>query len=261
MNNGNPSKLSAAKSSTTNQQAPKIAINYTDEQFQSGGFVAFPRFWVDEYFKAHTIEEGTTNKNGSTRKAQRVPASFWKYTMHLWRWVSVPRKKPHNGRFYITDIAIDQFPVRADAATMWTAAYAVSGVMEVQMGRWTKQHDDPTVFTYNPATSKGAWRCFFIALDNSYNLWQRLKKKRSENLAADEKIGSNVGAWKVLVAREVDARRTLCGLEPVNTAFLNSAAAGSVTDQYNRRIAERDEAGNIQPIFYTAVPRWNDVFA
>jgi len=238
------------------EKPPQIAINYEDKDCQKGGsgFVAFPRFWVDEFFNANFVYADIKNKNGSARKAQRVPASFWKYTFYLWRHVSVPRNYNSPVWTFTTDIPLDKFPVRSDAAIMWTAAYAVSGVMGVEVGRWTKQHDQPTVFTYHPGTSHRAWRCFLSALDFAYNLWQNQKKGGP----AGEKFGANGSAWKVLVAREVDNARRRVGYPPINEKFLDDAAAGRITDQRARPIAERDGNGIVQPLFYGAVSRNGD---
>jgi hypothetical protein len=232
MNNGNPQKTS-----------PNTITIYQNEQDPNkGAFVQVPRFWVDDFFGAKCVRKGIVNKNGSDRKANRLPASFWKYTLHLWRHVTFPR----NGQFR-TDIAIDQFPVRPDAAVMWTAAFAVSGVMEVELGSWTRQHNDSTVFTYNPTTSHAAWRCFLSALDLAYNQLQDYKRLESRQ------IGSNVGAWKVVVALAVDEQRKGAGLPPANEAFLKDAVAKK--DAQGRAIAELDASGNVQPVFWPTTRR------
>jgi hypothetical protein len=229
---------------TVKPSVPQIIINYKETDRDKGAYVSFPRFWIDEYFNSICEWQGRQTKDGKNRKGQRVPASFWKYTLYLWRHVSMPR----HGSF-ITEIPADQFPVRSDVATQWTAAYAVSGVMEVEIGRWTKQHDQPTVFTYKPETTHAEWRCFLSALDYAYNTWQNHKQ------GGEGKTGANVGAWKVLVARIVDEFRTRAGLLPTNEQFLGDAASGRILDQWDRPIAELDGAQIVQPIFYQAVPR------
>jgi hypothetical protein len=132
---------------------------------------------------------------------------------------------------------------------MWTAAYAMSGVMKLEMGRWTKEHNDCTVFAYDPQTPHAAWRCFLTALDYAYNQVQDYKR------GSDAKIGSNVGAWKVVVALAVDDARNRAGLPLVNQAFLEAAAAGKEMDVRGRIIAKRDGKGNVEPVFWHATRR------
>lgn len=223
----------------TPKKVPTILVNQSEKDPSKGAFVSFPRFWADDYFSS---DVEWLLPDGSTRKGTRVAASFWKYTLHLWRFVTIPQLD------FSTDIAMDQFPVRPEAAVMWTAAYAFSGVMKVKIGKYSSRHDISTAFTYDPATTHAAWRCFLSALDYAYAC-----REEGHKAAHREKklpIAANLGAWKVIIAREVDNYRKSAGLKPVNEKFLREAVEGRILDNAGRRIAERDKDGIAQPIFY-----------
>ena len=220
---------------------PTVIVNQNEQDPSKGGsYVQVPRFWIDDYFSSHVT---WTFGDGSKKKGTRVPASFWKYTLHLWRYVTIPQFS------FQTRMSMDAFPVRPDAAVMWTSAYAFSGVMKVTFGKWTKKHDDPTQFIYDPATSHADWRCFFTALDMAYaDMQSGRQNTRTEKRGM--KIGANLSAWKVLIAREVDTQRKRAGLPLINQQFLDDAAAGRIWDNYGREIANRDKDGTVQPCFY-----------
>lgn len=113
------------------------------------------------------------------------------------------------------------------------------------LGRWTAKHDDPSIFSYHINTTIDDWRAFIRALDLAEN------KVRAEYKAKAE---GNTGAWRVLVALEVDASRQQAGLVPVNTRWL--AAALHEMDMQGRPIARADAAGKIVPIFYAPIKRY-----
>jgi hypothetical protein len=231
---------------TDKPSIPQFTVTQNEDPTKNGSFVAVPRFWVDEFFGPNCHYE---LRNGDIRKGTRVPASFWKYTLHLWRWLSLPHTAGKTVTF-TTDIAMDQFPVRSDAAVLWTAAYSVSGVVEVELGRWTARHDQSTVFTYRPETTHAEWRCFLNALDLAYNMMQDAKK--TQRISKGE-IGTNVGGWRVLVAREVDNCRKKAGLPPVNESFLVNALRDK--DREGRHICYQDDQHVIQPYFHATVRR------
>ena len=205
-------------------------------------FIQVPRFWVDSLmdFKCYYQLD-----NGGKRQAPRLPGSFWKYTLVLWRWIqggNVQRQ---------TTMAFSQFHVRADAAVRWTAAYSVSGLFDVEMGKWTANHDSPTTFKYRVNADAAEWEGFIVALD-----WvlEHLKTNPPKFQYKYQKASpwSNTGAFKVLLALKVDEERVRRGLEPVNDKFLADAATGKITDNHNRRIAELVNE-KIVPIFYPSL--------
>jgi hypothetical protein len=198
------------------QTSSTVLVNY-NPQTTKGDYVAFPRFWVDEFF--------TT----------QLPGSFWKFTLHLWRWLSIPRE---DGSGYHTGIALDDFPVRTAAAVQWTAAYAVSGFVVVKLGKWK---GDATEFTYRQAATPQEWRCFLRALDYATGLF---KNARGQN---------NAGGWKVCVAARVDEERVAAGLPPVNTKWLETALL--LTDAIGRPIATKLDDGSIAGLNYPSTPR------
>lgn len=238
---------SSSAKPTDKPSVPKFTVTQNEEDPTKGGsFIAVPRFWVDDFFGPNCLYK---LPDGRTRKGTRVPASFWKYTLHLWRWLSLPHTLGNKVTF-TTDIAMDQFPVRGDAAILWTAAYAVSGVVQVEIGKWTARHDQSTVFTYRPGTTHAEWRCFLAALDFAYNLMQDIKKKQR---IGNGEIGSNVGGWRVLVAREVDNQRKATGLSPINQSFLEHSLRDK--DMQGRHICYKDAQGVTQPHFHPATRR------
>jgi hypothetical protein len=237
---------------------PKILINYSPADQNSGAFVSMPRFWVDDFFKSCTHWPGTTTTKGKPIKGAALPSSFWRYTLYLWRNVSVGRQRKGVGPYsYYTTISMDEYPVRGEQAVQWTAAYAVSGVMDVQMGAWSPDHKDSTLFTYNPATPETEWRAFLQALAIACDGWKGLRYGKKHDTKSDVSfpVGPNAGAWKVFAASEVDKQRTRQGLGPVNTKYLDDAVSGNVVDAWGRPIAQRDKDGEIQPILYSAIRR------
>ena len=231
---------------------PTLAVNHHPETGK-GHYIAFPREWVDRYFAAQT-----TYTNRSTGEkicaGMRTPASFWKYTLHLWRWLSIPREVPKDSGNWIfrTEIAADQFPVRSDAAVQWTNAYAASGVVKVSMGRWTAEHDEPTVFQYQASTTLLEWDCFFRALDLAVNKFKdgrsEVSNEKAKNYYGQKpKMGNNTGGWRVQVALEVDAARAAAGLPLVNERYLVGAL--EETDQQGRPVAQLVD-GQVVPCFY-----------
>jgi hypothetical protein len=206
-------------------------------------FLAFPRVLIDEFFGTEVaIYDSTTG--AEIKKGARLPSSFWKYTLYLLRWVTIPRPRG-NGHVYETSQSARQFPVRSGTATKWTAAYAASGVIDVQLGRWTAKHDDPSLFSYHPQTTIDDWRAFIRALDTAENRLRVDYKSKAEG---------NTGGWRVLVALEVDAFRQRAGLMAVNTQWLGEALRE--TDAQGRHIARLDKDKNIVPIFYAPSKRY-----
>lgn len=200
-------------------------------------FIQVPRFWVDSLMSA---QWHLNLPNGGKRNGPRIPGSFWKYSLVLWRCIqggNLQRK---------TTMAMSQFPVRSDAAVRWTAAYSVSGLFDVEMGKYTANHDSPTEFVYRTNAEQVEWVCFIQALD--FVLWN-LKTNPPRFKDKQLKVGSNTGAFKVCVALKVDELRVKAGLPPVNDKFLTDAAAGRILDSFRRPIA-RIENEKIVPVFY-----------
>jgi hypothetical protein len=211
----------------THKPIPPIAVSFNPKNPEQKWYMEFPRAWVDAYFGHIThFEDG--------RKGDRIPSSFWKYLLYLWRWLSLPRDIEVAPRFY-TEVAAKEFPVRPPAATQWTAAFAVSGVVQVRIGKYTPKHDVPTLFTYNPKTSHLEWQCFFEAVAMALG-WIKANKW---------KIAGNTGGWKVLVAIEVDERRVACGLPAINQQFF----AAELKRKTKLPCIEQLQGG-IQPVFY-----------
>lgn len=206
---------------------PQLAVSFNPKNPDQKWYMEFPRAWVDGFFGAITFYE-----NG--RKGDRLPSSLWKYTLYLWRWLSLPRDIETAPRFY-TEVSVKQFPVRPPIATQWTAAFAVSGVVQVRIGSYTPKHDVPTLFTYNPKTSHLEWQCFFEAVAMALGEVKR----------CGWKIAGNTDAWKMLVASEVDKRRIACGLPAVNYELF----AAELKKKTNRPCIQQTESGLV-PVFY-----------
>lgn len=216
-----------------NTPAPPISIAINHTPGKGGGYVEVPRWWIDNYFcfvRSYTV----TGKH-----ADRLPGSFWKYTLYLWRWLSVPRAADNK---YHTYIPMDQFPVRADAAVQWTWAYHHSGVVQVELGRFTKKHDRPTQYFYEPTTSVLAWQCFFGGLQSALAYYTAMLSEHRHK--HDRTPGSNTYAWRILVAREIDAERGAHGLP----AFTSKEwYAQAVTD----KAASYDKDGLLVPVIHS----------
>ena len=199
-------------------------------------FIQVPRFWVDSLMGSlwHL-----PLPNGGKRLLSRIPASFWKYSLVLWRYIlngNVERK---------TTMALSQFPVRTDAAVRWTAAYSVSGLFDIEMGKYTANHDSPTEFTYRVNAEISEWECFISALN-----WVLCDLKNNPPCFKSKmKAGTNTGAFKVMLALKVDELRAKAGLSVVNDKFLTDAAAGKILDSFQRPIARIDNE-KIVPVFY-----------
>jgi hypothetical protein len=228
--------MPAAKNPTNDKTV--IVINYDEKELTNYSFVAVPRLWA-EYFNTTAKFANKHNKDGSNTKALRVPSSFLKYLLALWRWLSIPDKQSQ----YSTSMAMSQFPVRKENAVLWTAALEVSGVIQVKMGKWTANHDVPTVFTYNPRTSHLEWRCFFCGLDLAWNYFQ-IARSAARQAHKYGRLGTNAIGWKLLVAHEVNKQRTACGLEARCTDWVNLAIKDGE--------ATLDEEGVLHPKLYTA---------
>lgn len=216
-------------------KAPIPAINFHPTK-GSLHFIGVPRWWVDEFF-GHTC--GQVQSGETIRKSTRLPNAFWKYTLNLWRWLSVPIEKPVNSGKYVfeTSISARECPMRRDAFVQWTAAFCESGVMQVKMGQWTARNDEPTQFTYNPTTSHNDWRAFFVGLEFATNHLKVTYRATA--------VG-NTQAWRVLVAREVLAQRKALNLPDGNTL----TGCLQWKDYKGRPVARLLEDGSIEPIFY-----------
>ncbi len=152
-------------------------------------FIQVPRFWVDSLMKPQAYFADSNGKK--LKDAATIPNSFWKFTLVLWRHITdgnVSRE---------ATLALSRFHVRRDAASRWTAAYAVSGLFDVTIGSPTPSHDDITRFEYLTNADETDWTCFTTALTLALDEWQRL--------CSAKKIGtwSNTGAFKVVLALHV----------------------------------------------------------
>lgn len=206
---------------------------------QPNRFVQIPRFWIDSLMKSKCYQPGYY-ANGKKRNGNRIPGSFWLYTFYLWRCIADGNKQR------MATIALRQFPVRSDAAVLWTAAYAVSGLFDIQMGKYTSEHDEPTQFAYRVNATNSEWESFIIALDFTLN---QTKHEVAELKGKFDPWGST-GAFKVALALNVDKNRSGIGLKPVNKTFLDDAVAERETDGKGRRIAKMD-GDRIVPVFYS----------
>jgi hypothetical protein len=199
-------------------------------------FVAIPRFWIDSLLQS---KSHLTDANGAhQRKGNRIPASFWLYTFHLWRGIMDGNERR------VADISMRQFPVRGDAAVMWTAAYSVSGLFDVEKGKYTSAHDEPTRFAYRIASTKAEWEIFVAALDLALN--------RVKQLATTNKIDpeASTGGFKVTLAVMVDQMRAAKNLPAVNKKFIDDAVAGRELDGKGRQIAQLFD-GVVGGLFYS----------
>ena len=205
----------------------------------SNNFIPVPRFWVDALMGAQWM---TPDK----KKYPRIPSSFWKYSLFLWRWITNGNQE----RRY--SLSLDRFPVRPASAVRWTSAYAVSGVFDVEMGKWSKTHDVSTDFKYRVAASELEWQCFIQALGFVLNTIKEETEKTRKSKYQKFSTESNTGAFKVLLALKVDELRNQQKLPPANIGFLADAASGRSNDTFGRPIA-RIENERIVPIFYSSV--------
>lgn len=213
-----------------------VQIRLFEEDYR---FVAIPRFWIDSLLQS---KSHFTDANGAhQRKGNRIPASFWLYTFHLWRGIMDGNERR------AADIAMRQFPVRGDAAVMWTAAYSVSGLFDIEMGKYKAAHDESTRFAYRIGSTKAEWELFITALD-----WT-LNQIKHDSAHSKRKFDpwSSISGFKIQLALNVDRMRHENGLPVVNRKFIEDAEAGRVTDGKGRRIAKKDESGRIVPLFHS----------
>ena len=181
-----------------------------------------PRFWPAELMGSHSCY---TNNGKRTKSAERIPASFWKYLIYLWGWIM--NGNPER----VTTQSMREFPVRPDAAVRWTAALSVSGLFDVEIGKYTAAHDKPTLFRYRVAATKEEWGIFIRTLDL---FLVRARKNRD---------GANTGAFKYCLAHWVDDARVKAGFPKVNEKFIADVISGKIRDSKGRLIVERDKAG------------------
>ena len=221
------------------QEKPKpkpIRVINGDKQ-ERNFFIQVPRFWTDVLMQPYCWYE-----NGS--KAPRIPNSFWKYMLYLWRYIT------DGNELRECEIASKQFPVRTDAAVRWTAAVSLSGLFDVTFGKWTKQHDEPTHFAYRCDATQQDWEAFVHALDFTLNQFKEKAKIPHEPF--DQ--WANNGGFKVMLAINVDSIRASRGLPPVNQQFLKNAVEGLIRDGWKRQIAKMVD-GKVVPLFYGKIRR------
>src|ERR1700730_16865991 len=102
-----------------------------------GPFIQVPRFWTSELMGSHS-HYAINGKR--TKQGECIPASFWKYLFYLWGWIM--NGNPER----TTTQSMREFPVRRDAAVRWTAALSVSGLFDIEIGKYTAAHDKPTSY-------------------------------------------------------------------------------------------------------------------
>jgi hypothetical protein len=195
-------------------------------------FIQVPRFFTELMGTRLTYTSG----DRAGQNVERIPASFWKYLFYLWGWImngNVNRE---------ARLSMREFPVRTDAAVKWTAALSVSGLFEVEKGRYTAQHDQKTFFRYKVAASEDEWTAFIEALDKTL--------VRIKGWDKEKQFRQSTGGFTVWLAQAVDQNRASYRLAPVNIQFLNDAADGKIKDMEGRPIAERMKDGSITSAHY-----------
>jgi hypothetical protein len=212
---------------------PQICIN---EKTKKPSYIPTPREWIRLM--------GTLLHHPNGEKIPKIPACFWQYNLVLFN-------KLFNGNpERVADFTMRDFFIHPNKASLYTAAYSVSGFMEVTLGvRQQNEPNTPTHFKYHDKRAdEFAWSIFIYALDEAL-------AKRAE-WDKDTRQGNNVNAFKVLVARAVDEQyREYTNLkEGVNRQWLEMAASGEVRDSQGRAIAAYKN-GTIEPIFYKPSPR------
>jgi hypothetical protein len=212
------------------QSSKRLRITRNEQDPKKGSWVEVPRFFIDEYFGI-------------------LPSSFIKFFLKVWRHVTIP---PH----YSWKLSRDQMGVPPAKAALWIKALESSGVIQVEMGRWTAKHDQPTVFSYDDdAVSFDDFRAFFEGLDAALKHFAEAKKKTAKTKTKHHvdyggekyeefhkpKVALNSWAFRLFVMREVDERRKARNLKPLFADFLAQCVAKN-----SAKIVE----GKVEPILH-----------
>lgn len=177
-----------------------------------GSWFGLPAFFVDKLMMPH-ISKG-------------IPASFWKFTLVLFREMLKPVKQgdgfTHLYKFNTTFEWFEEEHCLGDAIVkQWQDAYAVSGLFAIVKGKRHnhKEPGTPTVWTYNRKATEDDWTAFVLALAKVVKPGETYTPRRGKS--EDGVYGA--GVFKLVLAIEVDKSRAKIngtsgpGLPPVNT--------------------------------------------
>jgi len=124
-----------------------------------GNWTKAPTFFVDDLM----------------RVGRGIPASFWKFTSVMWRFVVAPGKPRADGKgftypyeFTTTLEQLQEYHINREASSKWIAAYSVSGFSDVRYGtrHQFERAATPTVISYRKGATKEDWQAFIGALSN-----------------------------------------------------------------------------------------------
>jgi len=193
----------------------------------TGDFIQVPKIWIDELMDSKTYRNVTRNgKRTGIKHNPRIPNSFWKYTLIMWRGFLDGNIKRE------ATIARCQFYLRTGAVTRWTAAYTVSGLFDIYPGQFP---DISTHFEYHRDATPEEWKAFIVALD--WTLADFKDSVRKSRVSAR----SNTPTFQWMLAVKVDSVRKEMGLPVVNDTWIKHPPL-------DRR--ERPVVQDGQPLFY-----------
>jgi hypothetical protein len=201
----------------------------------------------DGYFTVPTFFAETMMRLG-----KGIPNSFWKLTFVIWRDVLKPKSKDGNGGWIYDYTAkttqeqlLEDHRINDRVVQQWSAAYAVSGLFTVTVGR---RHNvripgEPTIWKYHTECGKADWGAFIVALSkivSPHGRMNRTGESPVEGVSATE-------IFQLALAMEVDKRReTYNGtmgpaLPPVNQA--------RIADLIKRGAGTQDADGTVHYTF------------
>lgn len=203
---------------TVNTAPPRKPLEPLKINEESSQFIRVPRFWVDELFKY----------------AERIPASFWKFKLVLWRGIT------NGNREYQTQLALSQFGLTKQQASKWKFAVQVSGLYTVVTGKYIPKTS--TNYQYRRDATVAEWVVFIKALNEKIELdtLERLDPTQGE-------------AFGIELAILIDERRHQAGLPRVNEKFIRECLRDGrvVQDSGEYRAKDRRTNAKNRKIFST----------
>jgi hypothetical protein len=166
---------------------------------------------LDSYFAVPTFFA-----ENMMRLGKGIPNSFWKLTFVIWRDVVKPKGKDGDKWIYDYTAKTTQKQLWEDhrindrVVQQWAAAYAVSGLFTVTVGR---RHNvripgEPTIWKYHTESSEADWCAFILALSAVVNPHKRTGHKAMRRVGESPAEGvSATEVFQLALACMVDIKR------------------------------------------------------
>ena len=192
-----------------------------------GGYTLVPAFWTKMMGVVMKFDPHTGQPIPQPVFDKHIPASFWKYSLVLWRDV-VGINCVQRG--FTAKKTMQDFAIRPATAMRWTAAYMASGLFDIKLGaRHVKGvKGSPSTFRYLNGTEYD-WEVFMRCLS-----WLCSRDKRQHH--SQEGSEGSIAAfrceltWAIAVVRmqEIPNSTLRQNLSNANEAFLNQCMKDGV---------------------------------